>query len=173
MAIQRYPNPAGASSLLAQFNNEINRMFTQDSSAFPSLSAGNWSPAVDVRETDQAYFIEAEVPGVSPEDIEVTLEKGVLTLRGSRSEEKTDANGQARYSERMFGEFVRRFSLPETADEDNIEAHAEHGVLRLTINKKPQSAPRRIAVKATTKAVGQTSESADAPSEPKKVADAG
>lgn len=151
MAITRYQ----PSSLLAQFNNEINRMFTQDSNAFPSLSAGTWSPMVDVRETDQAYFIEAEIPGVNPEAIEVTLEKGVLTLRGDREEEKTEDNGQARYRERVFGQFVRRFSLPESVDEENIDAHAEHGVLRLTINKKARSEPRRITVRSGAQATDE------------------
>ncbi|MES1950251.1 heat shock protein, Hsp20 family [Salinisphaera sp. S4-8] len=148
MAIQRYQNRFEPSSLLAQFNDEINRMFVQDSNAFPALAGGAWTPNVDIRETDNAYHIEAEVPGVNPEDIEVTLDKGVLTLKGERSEEKTDDNGQARYRERRFGSFVRRFSLPETADEENIEARAEHGVLRLTINKKATSEPRRITVRS-------------------------
>ena len=95
----------------------------------------------------------------------MTLDKGVLTLKGERSEEKTDDNGQARYRERRFGSFVRRFSLPETADEENIEARAEHGVLRLTINKKATSEPRRITVRSgeqATTAVTQESETASA-----------
>ncbi|MES1930877.1 heat shock protein, Hsp20 family [Salinisphaera dokdonensis CL-ES53] len=147
MAIQRYQSRFQPSSLLAQFNDEINRMFVQDSNAFPALSGGAWTPNVDIRETGDAYHIEAEVPGVDPQGIEVTLDKGVLTLKGERSEEQTDESGQARYRERRFGAFVRRFSLPETADEDNIEARAEHGVLRLTINKKARSEPRRITVR--------------------------
>ena len=151
MAIQRYQNRFEPSSLLAQFNDEINRMFV-DNNAFPALSGGAWTPNVDIRETGEAYHIEAEVPGVDPAAIEVTLDKGVLTLKGERNEEQTDENGQARYRERRFGSFVRRFSLPETADEDNIEAHAENGVLRLIINKKPQSEPRRITVNTGEKA---------------------
>ena len=146
MTIQRYQNRFAPSSLLAQFNDEINRMFVQDSNAFPALSGGAWTPNVDIRETGDAYQIEAEIPGVDPQAIEVTLDKGVLTLKGERSEETAEDNGQARYRERRFGAFVRRFSLPETADEDNIEARAAHGVLRLTINKKASTEPRRITV---------------------------
>lgn len=148
MAIQRYPSRFQPSSLLAQFNEEINRMVVQDNNAFPALSGGAWTPNVDIRETGDAYHIEAEVPGVDPQTIEVTLDKGVLTLKGERSAERADESGQARYRERRFGSFVRRFSLPETADEDSVEAHAEHGVLRLTINKKAQAEPRRITVRS-------------------------
>ena len=119
MAIQRYQSRFQPSSLLAQFNDEINRMFVQDNNAFPALSGSAWTPNVDIRETGDAYHIEAEVPGVDPQTIEVTLDKGVLTLKGQRSEERADESGQARYRERRFGSFVRRFSLPETADEDS------------------------------------------------------
>lgn len=142
MAIERYQ----PTSLLQQFNNEINRMFTRDESGFPALAGGQWSPAVDIRETEEAYFIDAEVPGVDPQAIDVTLEKGVLTLQGERSHESDEEQGQTRYVERSYGRFVRRFSLPETADEDNIDARAEHGVLKLTVRKKPQTQPRRIEV---------------------------
>lgn len=148
MAIQRYPSRFQPSSLLAQFNDEINRMFVQDNNAFPALSGGAWTPSVDIRETGDAYHIEAEVPGVDPQAIEVTLDKGVLTLKGERSDERAEESGQARYRERRFGAFIRRFSLPETADEDSVDARAEHGVLRLTIHKKAQVEPRRITVRS-------------------------
>lgn len=142
MAIERYQ----PTSLLQQFNNEINRMFTRDSGAFPSLAGGHWMPPVDIRETEDAYFIEAEVPGIDPKAIEVTLDQGVLTLRGEREQSTESENGQARYRERTYGSFVRRFSLPDTVDEDKVEARAEQGVLRLTVAKSPKSQPRRIEV---------------------------
>lgn|SRR5690625_4403642 len=143
MAIERYrPN-----SLLEQFNNEINRMFRHDS-AFPVLTGGQWSPAVDIRETEDAYFIEAEVPGVDPKDIEVTLGNNVLTLKGERKQNQESSEGNTRYRECSYGSFVRRFSLPETANEDSIEAKAEHGVLKLRLDKKAKDQPRRIEVQA-------------------------
>ena len=145
MAIQRFQP---TSSLLQQFNDEINRMFLGETDAVPAFAGGSWRPAVDIHENADAYLIDAEIPGIDPADIEVTLDKGVLTLKGERKEEKSGENGQARYRERRFGSFVRRFSLPETADEDNIDARAEHGVLRLTINKKATSEPRRITVRS-------------------------
>jgi HSP20 family protein len=144
MAIERYQ----PTSLLQQFNNEINRMFTRDAGAFPALTGGQWAPAVDIRETEDAYLIEAEVPGIDPKDIEVTLDKGVLTLKGERHHDAEKEDGSARYVERSYGNFVRRFSLPDTADEDNIEAKAEHGVLKLKLAKKAESTPRRIEVQS-------------------------
>lgn len=165
MSIQANTGRFQPSSLLAQFNDEINRMFVADNNAFPALSGGAWTPSVDIRETGDAYHIEAEIPGVDPQAIEVTLDKGVLTLKGERSEQRADENGQARYRERRFGRFVRRFSLPETADEDSVDARAEHGVLRLTIHKKAQSEPRRITVRSgdnTAPAVEAQDETASA-----------
>jgi len=144
MALVRYQ----PSSLLQQFNNEINRMFLRDGTDFPTLTGGQWAPAVDVRETEDAYYIEAEVPGINPEDIEVTLDKGVLKLSGERQESNTENDGTLRHVERSYGRFVRRFTLPESADGDNIEARADHGVLKLEIRKKAADQPRRITVQS-------------------------
>lgn len=144
MSLQRYqPN-----SLLGQFNNEINRLFARDFDDFPALSNAQWVPAVDVHETEDTYLIEADVPGIDPDNIEVTLERGVLTLKGERKAEHEVSEKGARHVERSYGSFVRRFSLPDTADAENIDARAEKGVLRLTIRKKAESKPRRIEVKS-------------------------
>lgn len=144
MALVRYQ----PSNLLQQFNNEINRMFLRDGADFPTLAGGQWAPAVDVRETEDAYYIEAEVPGINPEDIEVTLDKGVLKLRGERQEANQENDGTLRHIERSYGRFVRRFTLPDSADGDSIEARADHGVLKLVIGKKTASQPRRIEVQS-------------------------
>lgn len=142
MALVRYqPN-----SLLQQFNNEINRMFLRDGADFPALAGGQWSPAVNVRETEDAYYIEAEVPGIEPGDIEVTLDKGVLCLAGERRDGSDEDDGSLRHVERTYGRFVRRFTLPDSADGDTIEARADQGVLKLTIAKKAAIQPRRIEV---------------------------
>lgn len=161
MAIQRYQ----PSSLLQQFNDEINRMFLGETDAVPAVAAGNWRPAIDIHETDQAYLIEAEVPGIAPADIEITLRNGVLTMSGERvyhhdsaevGESKGLADGEsprsrrepARLVERRYGRFARRFTLPDTADEESIEARAENGVLKVTVPKKAQTQPRRIEVQS-------------------------
>src|SRR5699024_7612100 len=131
-----------------QFNNEINRMFLRDGTDFPNLTGGQWAPAVDVRETEDAYYIEAEVPGINPEDIEVTLDKGVLKRSGERQESNTENDGKLRHVERSYGRFVDLFTLPNSSDGDNIEARADHGVLKLEIRKKAADQPRRITVQS-------------------------
>lgn len=148
MALQRYqPN-----SLLQRFHNEIEGLFDRDWAGFgdfPALSTAQWVPAVDVEETEDAYRISADVPGIDPKEIDITLENGILTLKGERKEEKTsEERGGARHVERSYGSFVRRFSLPDIADADNIQARADKGVLHLTIAKKAESKPRKIEVKS-------------------------
>lgn len=155
MAMQRYQ----PSTLLQQFNDEINRMFMGQMDTVPAGSGGTWRPAIDIHESDDAYVIDAEVPGIDPKDIEITLRNGVLTMSGERVYQYDNADEQAtesgrraptRHVERRYGRFVRRFTLPDTADEESVEAHAEHGVLRVTVPKKAQSQPRRIEVKSQT-----------------------
>lgn len=148
MSLQRYQSVNPNNSVLHQFNNEIARLFSRDFDDFPALSNAQWVPAVDVNETEDTYLIEADVPGMAPADIEVTLEKGVLTLKGERKSEKAAEEKGARHVERSFGSFVRRFSLPDTADAESIDARVEQGVLRLTIKKKAESKPRRIEIKS-------------------------
>lgn len=146
MNVQRY-EPSG---LFGRFNNEIERMLAGNGRAygdFPGLSTAQWLPAVDVEETEDAYCISADVPGIKPEDIDITLEKGVLTLQGERQAEHSADERGVRHVERSSGRFIRRFSLPDSVDADNVEASVEQGVLRLTINKKAESQPRKIAVK--------------------------
>lgn len=147
MSLQRYQPINPNNSVLHQFNNEIARLFSRDFGDFPALSTAQWVPAVDVSETEDTYLIEADVPGMAPADIEVTLEKGVLTLKGERIAEKTRGDQGIRHVERNFGSFIRRFSLPDTADSEGIDARVEQGVLRLTIKKKAESKPRRIEIK--------------------------
>lgn len=146
MNLQRYDT----SGFIDRFHNEVERMLAREPRGFgdfPALSTAQWLPAVDVEETGDAYRISADVPGMKPEDIDITLEKGVLTLKGERkSEYDTDERG-VRHVERRSGRFLRRFSLPDTADTENVDARVEQGVLRLTITKKAESKPRRIEVK--------------------------
>jgi len=144
MALIRYQ----PSSLLQQFNNEINHMFMRDMNGTTSAADSRRMPAVDIRETDDDYRIEAEMPGIDPQAIEVTLDGNVLTLVGERSDGSEDDTGTLRHGERSYGRFERRFTLPETADADRIEARAEQGILKLSIGKKAGSQARRIEVRS-------------------------
>lgn len=108
------------------------------------LAASDWSPAVDISETAEAYVIKAELAGVKREDIKVTLDHGVLTLRGERKLEKEDKDEKHHRIERFHGTFARSFVLPEDADEADIKAEYAEGVLTLSLPKHAgKPSPRR------------------------------
>ena len=110
-------------------------------------SVSDWLPAVDISEEDDRFLLTADLPGVDPDAIEVTMEDGVLTIQGSRDTESTDEkNGYKRY-ERVRGSFLRRFTLPDTANGDDIAAATKNGVLEVSIPKQAKPQPRKISVK--------------------------
>jgi HSP20 family protein len=108
----------------------------------------SWTPAVDIHEEAGRFVVRADLPGVKPTDINVTAEKGVLTLRGERSFEKRDADDHYSRVERVSGKFVRSFTLPENVASEQITAQFKDGVLELTIPKVAKAEPRRIEVLA-------------------------
>lgn len=109
--------------------------------------AGTFSPAVDVVETGDAYLLKAELPGISPNDIELEVERDVLTLKGERKYEKDEDREGYRRVERSYGSFVRSFVLPQGTNVDAIEAKADNGILTVSIPKVQSAAPRRLEIK--------------------------
>ena len=102
---------------------------------------------MDIKEEENRFLIQADVPGVDPKDIEITMENGVLTIRGERAAEaRKEGEGYTRV-ERVRGSFYRRFSLPDTSDAERIEAQGKNGVLEVVIPKKEKAKPKRIAIK--------------------------
>ena len=137
-------------SAVRQLQDEMNRAFgqaltgTEDAS---NVVTSSWMPAVDIREEDEQFEISADVPGVDPEDIDVTMENGVLTIKGERKlATKGDGDRGYRRVERLHGTFYRRFSLPDTADAEKISAKGKNGVLEVVIPKKAEIQPKRITV---------------------------
>ncbi len=110
-----------------------------------SLASSDWSPAVDIRETDGEFQIDLELPAVPPADVKVTVKDGVLAVTGERKYEK-ETKGKVHRVERRYGRFTRSFRLPETADEGKIEANAKDGVLYLKVAKRAEVQPRAIEV---------------------------
>src|SRR5262245_47574522 len=109
--------------------------------------ASAFSPAFEVKETNDAFVLKADLPGVAEAELDIAVHNNVLTVSGSRqAEERREGEGYALY-ERQFGSFSRSFSLPDTADGERIEAKLENGVLTLSIAKKVEAKPRKIAVK--------------------------
>ncbi|AGA35228.1 heat shock protein, Hsp20 family [Thioalkalivibrio nitratireducens DSM 14787] len=141
MALMRYE----PWSLLNQLSRELERMQGADQGEEPAITA-DWSPAVDIREESDGYVLHADLPGVDAKDIEVHMENGVLTIRGERRHESKEERENYKRIERVRGTFFRRFSLPDTADSDNISARCENGVLEVRIPKHAKVQPRRITV---------------------------
>jgi HSP20 family protein len=108
----------------------------------------DWVPAVDVIEEKDRFVLRADIPGVEPDDIEINMDNGVLSLAGSRTQEKPDEGAGLRRIERLSGRFYRRFTLPDTADAENVAAKYVNGILEVTVPKQAQVLPRRIAVEA-------------------------
>ena len=131
---------------LPQFR-DLNRFFNIELDDEDStISTSAWTPAVDIAEDDDHFLIKADVPGVDPKDIEISMENGVLTMKGEREKEfKEEKEGYTRV-ERSHGSFYRRFTLPETADENHVTAKSEKGVLNITVAKKEAAKPKKITV---------------------------
>jgi HSP20 family protein len=128
-----------------QFLNQFNRDFGVVGAKSSSVS---FIPAVDVREEKDRFVVQADLPGVAPTDIDVTAEKGVLTLRGERKQEKREESTGYERIERVSGSFTRRFALPENVQADAIKARFTHGVLEVSIPKQPEVAAKRVVVEA-------------------------
>lgn len=110
-------------------------------------AAADWTPAVDIKEEAERFVIHADVPGVDPKDIEISMEDGVLSLSGERkSAVASEQDGYTR-TERRTGRFLRRFTLPEGTDAEGISAQGNHGVLEIVIPKVAKVAPKKIQVK--------------------------
>ena len=114
-------------------------------------ASASWVPAVDIFEQPEAIRIMAEIPGVSPADVKITLEHNVLTIRGSKQQTAEERTERVHRYERTYGAFERTFTLPTTVDASNIKASYEHGVLTVTLPKVEKAQPREIAVQVTAK----------------------
>ena len=108
----------------------------------------DWVPAVDIVEEKDRFVLRADVPGVAPADIEVSMDAGVLSVSGHRYEEARSEDAGMQRVERVSGRFFRRFSLPDTADADSIKAQCKNGILDVTIPKLSEVQARRIEVEA-------------------------
>lgn len=134
-----------------QFSNDIFSLFTTPGLTVKesrNKEASGWAPSVDIREEENQFVIQADIPGVDPRDIEITTEKNMLTISGKRdSIEQTESSNYKRI-ERKSGSFTRRFTLPDAVDENKITASGKHGVLEVIIPKSQQPSPRKISVNA-------------------------
>jgi len=145
MSLVRYNNPWNLLNNLQRelYDPAVNNSYSDDA----SVATANWTPSVDISENDKAFTLLADIPGVNPDNIDISMEKGVLTIKGERNSESVEEGENYRRVERQNGQFYRRFTLPDSADADKIEAKSTHGVLRITIPKQEVAVSRRIEVK--------------------------
>jgi HSP20 family protein len=131
-------------ALVSRFQRQLDRALGE------GLESGSvsWIPHVDIHEEAERFVVVADLPGVDSKDIEITADKGVLTVKGERRSEKKSSKDGFESVERASGTFLRRFTLPESADAEAIKATHVNGVLELSIPKRPQEQPRRISVQA-------------------------
>ncbi|MCC8986171.1 MAG: Hsp20/alpha crystallin family protein [Candidatus Contendobacter sp.] len=137
-------------NLLSQFQREVNRLL--DTSRFGDEETGHsladWAPAVDIKEEPSQFVIHADLPGVEVKDIDISLENGVLTLKGQRAIEQKEETESYRRVERVRGTFLRRFSLPDAVDAEKVSAKCRDGVLEVLVPKRETAQPRRITIEA-------------------------
>lgn len=145
-----FNNPFGA---LNRLHRELDRVFDDRRTAPQDVrqrEAADWTPPVDIIEDEQGFSVHLDLPGVDPKDVDITVDKSVLSITGQRTLAEAEAQAEAstRYKrrERFSGNFVRQFTLPESADGSTIKARAEHGVLHIRIPKGERSRPLNITV---------------------------
>jgi HSP20 family protein len=132
-----------------QFNkihSRLNELFEDSFNQSPVAANGRWAPVMDILESNEAYIIRAELPGVKKEDINVELKDGTLTLSGERKAEELTEGVGYRSVERVNGKFVRSVILPKTVNQDGIQASYKDGVLEIQVPKAEKVKPRQITV---------------------------
>lgn len=140
---------------LRSLQDEMNRVFAGvENASDTGLARGSWSPSVDIYENKDSIVLEAELPGLSAENVDISIDNNVLTLHGERKFEKKDEGDNFHRVERSYGSFTRSFTLPPTVSSENVEANFENGLLRVQLLKKEEAKPRRIEIKTAAKAIG-------------------
>ena len=150
------PSPTRTTDVFGAMRDEMDRVFQRFERGIPRLPAlfarngGDWlMPEFDVHDNGRQITIEADLPGVEEKDVTVTLTGGLLTVKGEKKSQHEETKGNCYLAERSYGAFERTLRLPELIDEAKLEARFEHGVLKITAQKKPDAvkAERKIEIK--------------------------
>jgi HSP20 family protein len=146
VTVTRYYPWAQNNRFQHEMKQVFDRLFTDEEGDQSNVVTSQWTPRVDIKEEDKRFVILADIPGVDPNEIEVHMDKGILSIKGERKAENKEETAKATRVERSYGAFYRRFALPDSADAEGISAVGKHGVLEISIPKKPETTPRRISV---------------------------
>jgi HSP20 family protein len=140
---QRYP----ILSLQKEIDKMFNNAFTGDMQDDGTLFSSSWTPVADVAEYANEYVVQMELPGVSKEDVKITIEENMLTIQGEKKHEKETKEPNFHRTERSYGSFQRSFTLPKTVKTDEIGAAYTDGILNITIPKADEVKPKQIDIK--------------------------
>jgi HSP20 family protein len=136
---------------LEEMSDRLNRVFgrptTQRKGGKETMTVADWSPAVDIGESEREYLIHVELPEVKKEDVKVSVQEGVLTIHGERKQEKEEKGKQYHRVERSYGSFARSFTVPDGVDETKVTAEFKDGMLNLHLPKSERAKPKAIDVK--------------------------
>ena len=135
---------------MEEMSDRLNRMFgtwSRPVNGREPLTVVDWTPSVDLQETETEYLVKAELPEIKREDVKVTVENGILTLQGERKHEKEEKNRKYHRVERSYGTFLRTFTVPTDADEAKVAADFKDGILRVHLPKTEKPRPKTIEVK--------------------------
>jgi len=135
---------------LSSLRDEMNELFNRFwSTASKPCGLAEWSPALDVSETDEAVLVHAEIPGIDPKDLDISVVGDTLTVRGEKADETEQSGRNYHRVERRYGSFTRSLVLPAAVDADNVTATAKQGVVEIRLPKKEEAKARRIEVKGS------------------------
>jgi HSP20 family protein len=142
-------------SELREMSDRLNRVFAPEPFAFLArrgeenqpLANIDWAPHANISETENAYLIRADLPEVQKEDVKVCIDNGLLTIEGERKQERKEENERYHRVESSYGRFLRRFSLPDDADEGNVEGTFKDGTLTVRITKNPDKGKKARQIK--------------------------
>ena len=146
MSINRYNPWNQQAGLHDEIKNVLEKFFGETEHDQSNVVTSQWAPRVDIREESDSFVILADIPGVDPAAIEIQMDKGILSIKGERHAERKENTERYSRVERSHGVFYRRFALPDSANPEGITANGRHGVLEITIPKRPETTPRRISV---------------------------
>lgn len=139
---------------LSSARHEMDRVFDRFFSPSALQGLAVWAPAVDVRETNDELHVSAELPGLKPEDVNVTVENGVLTISGEKRQEIQEGKEDENHYlfERRYGRFERSFTLPRSVNADQVKARFENGILTVSLPKAEAAKPRKVQIEVNGKA---------------------
>lgn len=136
----------GEDSPYLSLRQEMNRLF-DDFVPGRGDAAGRWAPAIDVRETPEAFVVETEIPGVDPKDVEINVVGDTLTVHGKKESKKETKDDVRHHIERTYGSFSRSVTLPQPVDTERVSATSKDGVLTIQLAKREEAKARRISIK--------------------------